>query len=167
MTWSYEASVVTRGGKDYWRTWFIEECDQHGMFGLTEKHLPLVITDGPGFQSYREGTEIYLEDAPYFKKSKTHHRVCGPYSVIPSMLPLQAEETYKFNGKIIIFKEKVPSSGPWLDRPVRRIAEGVVMKYKQLSSEFNFFPYRFSIKKTAKYQVQHVRHESECWLCVR
>lgn len=70
MPWSYETSVVTRGGKDYWRTWFIDECEQHGMFGLTEKHLPLVMTDGQGFQAYREGTEIYLEDAPYFKKNK-------------------------------------------------------------------------------------------------
>lgn len=168
MPWSYDASVVTRGGKDYWRTWFIDECERHGLFGLTEKHLPLVMTDGPGFHAYREGTEIYLDDAPYFKKTKTHHRVCGPYTVIPSALPEFAEEIHAMNGKTIIYKDKTPSKGPWLDKSyVRRIADGVDMKYKQLASEFSFFPYRFSIKKTAKYKVHHVRHEAECWLCVR
>ncbi|MCJ7600764.1 MAG: hypothetical protein MUO63_04575 [Desulfobulbaceae bacterium] len=168
MAWSDEASVVSRGGRDYWRTWFLEECEKHGMFGLTEKHLSLATADGQGFQSYREGTEICLEDAPYFRKTKTYHRVCGPYNVIPSILPIQAEAVHKINGKIIIYKEKSPSNGPWLDRSyVRRIVDGVELKYKQLASEFGFFPYRFSIKKASKYKVHLVRHESECWLCVR
>jgi len=146
MTWSYEASVVTRGGCDYWRTWFLEECEKYGKFGLTEKHLPLVTTDGHGFHSYDVGTEIYLEDAPYFKKTKIDHRVCGPYSVISSILPAKAEIIHKNHGKIIIYKEKFPSEGPWFDRTyVRRIADGVDMKYKQLASEFGFFPYRFSV----------------------
>ncbi len=34
------------------------------MFGLTEKHINL-IKGGNLFKPYREGTEIYLEDAPF------------------------------------------------------------------------------------------------------
>ncbi len=168
MTWSYEASVVTRNGRDYWRTWFLEECEKYGMFGLTEKHLPLVTTDGYGFHSYGEGTEIYLEDAPFFRKTKKHHRVCGPFLVVPSALSPQAEIIHEKNGKAIIYKEKSPSQGPWLDRShVRRIVDGVEMKFKQMASEFSFFPYRFSIKKSPKFKIHLVKHERDCWLCVR
>jgi hypothetical protein len=50
------------------------------LFGLNEKHLPLVTISIPGIQiAYNEGTEIFLEDAPFFKKSKELHRVCDPY----------------------------------------------------------------------------------------
>lgn len=146
MAWSYEASVVTRCGCDYWRTWFLEECESNGLFGLTARHLPLVITDGYGFRSYAKGTEIYLEDAPYFKKTKTHHRVCGPYVVVPSMLPPHGEVTHQKDGEIIIYKEKWPAKGPWMDRSyVRRVVDGEDIKFKQIASEFSFFPYRFSI----------------------
>ncbi len=169
MSWRDEASVVTREGKDYWRTWFLEECEQHQIFGLTKKHLPLVLSDGFGFRSYREGTKIYLDDAPYFNKTKTHHRVCGPYSVVPSTMPINSKIIHKINGKIIIYEEKQPQKGPWLDKSyVRRIAEnGVKLKFKQIASEFGFFPYRFSIMKTEEYKVHFVKHDVGCWLCVR
>ncbi|WP_448874116.1 hypothetical protein [Desulfobulbus propionicus] len=168
MAWSNEASVVSRGGVDYWRTWFLEECEEYNLFGLTARHLPLVLADGGGFHSYDEGRQLFLEDAPYFKKTKTHHRVCGPYEVVPSSLPPGGEITHQQNGKIIIYKEKWPERGPWLDRSyVRRNVDGVDLKYKQVSREFNFFPFRFSIRKTNKYKIHYFRHEADCWLCVR
>jgi hypothetical protein len=67
MPWSYEASVVHREGCDYWRTWFLEECESIHLFGINRKHLPLVTMSSPDFSSYQEGTEVFLEDAPYFR----------------------------------------------------------------------------------------------------
>jgi hypothetical protein len=169
MPWKNEASVVTQKGKDYWRTWFLDECEESELFGLNEKHLPLVTKNIPGIQvAYKEGTEIYLEDAPYFNKVKTHHRICGPYFIKESKVSTEAKIIHEVNGKVIIYKEIRPSAGPWLDKSyIRRIVDGVELKYKQLAREFSYFPYRFSIKKSPKYKVQHVKHEYGCWLCVK
>jgi len=169
MPWKNEASVVTRKGIDYWRTWFIEECEESELFGLNEKHLPLVTKDIPGLQkAYREGTEIFLEDAPFFKTTKTHHRVCGPYLIKASIVHPSLKIIREINGKAIIFKEKEPSKGPWFDKAyVCRLVDGVELKYKQFAKEFSFFPYRFSIHKSPRFKVHHVKHEYECWLCVK
>ncbi len=87
------------GGYDYWRTWFIEECDASQLFGVTKKHLGLITLDGVGLPSYRVGTRLSLEDAPYFRGSKTHHRICGPYEVFAlQQLPEGVESIHIING---------------------------------------------------------------------
>lgn len=169
MSWKQEASVITQKGKDYWRTWFLDECEENQLVGLNEKHLPLVVKDIPGIQkAYREGAEIYLEGAPYFNKTKTHHRICGPYLVKESVVDPEDQTIHQVNGKVIIYKAKAPSNGPWHDKSyARRIVDGVDIKFKQIAREFSWFPYRFSIKKSSKYKVHHIKHDHECWLCVR
>jgi hypothetical protein len=60
MAWGSGPSVVNREGRDYWRTWFIDECERSGMFGLTVGHLPLVRLKGVGVVPYHVGTLLYL-----------------------------------------------------------------------------------------------------------
>jgi hypothetical protein len=48
MAWGYGPSVVHRDGRDYWRTWFLDECEREGLFGLTVGHLPLIRKKGVG-----------------------------------------------------------------------------------------------------------------------
>ncbi len=108
MPWPYEASVINLAGIDYWRTWFIEECEFAGLFGINEKHLPLIKASGPGFSAYRVGTEIFLEDAPYFKASKAHHRVCGPYHVVAAKVTAESKPVYVVDEAVIIYQEATP-----------------------------------------------------------
>ena len=82
MAWGYGPSVVHRSACDYWRTWFLEECESAQLFGLTKGHLPLVAKAGIGVVPYHPGTRVFLEDAPWFPHSgRRMHRVCGPYEV--------------------------------------------------------------------------------------
>lgn len=168
MTWPYEASVVHRNGHDYWRTWFIEECESAQLFGLTEKHLALVTVTGVGCPAYEAGTEIFLEDAPYFRASKTHHRVCGPYEVVPIILPEEATPIYKDSKEnLIVYKEANPKNGPWKDlSSVTRSIDGLKIHFPQIASQFNYYPYRFGIKRSKRFKIELVRHKEHCWLCV-
>lgn len=76
------AEVTQFRGRDCWRTWFIDECEQSCLFGINQKHLGLLRIAGHGVVPYRVGTCVYLEDAPVFRASqKQFHRVCGPYVV--------------------------------------------------------------------------------------
>jgi hypothetical protein len=63
-------------GIDCWPTWFIDECNQHNLFGVTSPHLRHV-------EQYTIGTLIYLEDEPYFRETN-NHRLCGPYNIVRS-----------------------------------------------------------------------------------
>lgn len=168
MTWPYEATVVHRNGHDYWRTWFIDECEREFLFGLTEKHLPLVTVSGIGCPAYEAGTEIFLEDAPYFRASKTHHRVCGPYEVVPISLPEGATPVYKDSkGNVIVYKDPNPKSGPWLDNTsVTRVVDGFRLHFQQIASQFSYYPFRFGIRRSKKFKINLVKHEDNCWLCV-
>jgi hypothetical protein len=168
MTWPYEASVIHRAGKDYWRTWFLEECESVGLFGINEKHLPLLKTSGLGFSAYRVGTEVFLEDAPYFKASESYHRVCGPYKVVAAQLPPGAKPVYMANDKVIIYKEPHPELGPWPDRSrVTRRIDGVTVSFPQIAGKFGYYPYRFAIMRGPEFKIDFVPHEeNDCWLCV-
>jgi hypothetical protein len=167
MSSGYEARVVHRAGHDYWRTWFLEECEASGLFGINEKHLPLLTHSGPGITPYRPGTRVFLDDAPYIREVRTHHRVCGPYEVIPAVLPADAEPIYEVDGAVIVYREAHPERGPWLDRSsVRREADGVNFRFRQIAREFNFFPFRFAIRRAKGFKPNHVVHQSECWLCI-
>lgn len=164
MPYPKEATVKIYNGIDCWRTWFLEECENANLFGVTEKYLPLINTDH--FKPYRIGTLIYLEDAPFFKKTKIH-RICGPYLVVESNPQGRHKVSRKENGKIIIYKEFHPSKGPWFDRSyVTRIIEGIKFRHQQLASEFEYYPYRFSIKRDKNYTILTVPHSSfKCDLC--
>lgn len=166
MPFPSEASVINHNGHDYWRTWFFDECESSGLFGITEKHLPLLkahVTQG----GYRLGTEIFLEDAPYFKGSGTHHLVCGPYKICKSNLSDGTSSVHGIDGNVIVYKENKPENGPWFDCSRRtRTIKDIKVSFPQLASEFNFFPYRFKIEKSKTYKQQLVKHqERECWLC--
>lgn len=165
MPWSDEVSVVHHEHHDYWRTWFIDECETNELFGIGEKHRPL-IEASPSLGGYVVGTEIFLEDAPYFKHTRTRHRVCGPYRVAPAKLPEGAVCSYRSGGEIILYKESRPECGPWLDSSyVRRTIDGVKIVFKQIASQFGFYPYRFRIVRSPLYRIRFVRHEQDCWLC--
>jgi hypothetical protein len=168
MPWPYEASVIHRAGRDYWRTWFLEECESSGLFGINEKHLPLLTSSGTGFSAYRVGTEVFLEDAPYFKATKTHHRVCGPYNVVAAQLTPGAEVIYTAADQVIVYKEPHPERGPWIDSDrVTRVIDGVRVSFPHIAREFGYYPYRFAIKRSPKFKIEVVPHEdSECWLCI-
>lgn len=168
MPWPYEASVINRAGRDYWRTWFLEECESAGLFGVNEKYLPLLKASGPGFSAYRVGTEIFLEDAPYFKATKTDHRVCGPYKIVAAQITLGAKPVYIVDDNVIIYQELHPEYGPWLDRlRVTRHIDGIKVSFRHIAKEFGYYPYRFAIKRSKKFRVELIPHEdSECWLCV-
>jgi hypothetical protein len=166
MSFSSEASVIYHNEHDYWRTWFFEECEKEGLFGITEKHLQL-LTANKSEGGYYLGIEIFLEDAPYFKATRTHHLVCGPYRVIESTLPDGGSPVHQIGGKLIVYKVKYPENGPWFDRSeVTRTIKGQKISFSQRASEFNFFPYRFSIQKAKNYHQKLVEHnETGCWLC--
>lgn len=168
MPWPYEASVIHRAGRDYWRTWFFEECEAAGLFGINERHLPLLTASGQGFSAYRVGTEVFLEDAPYFKATKTHHRICGPYNVVAAHLTPGATKLYSADGQVIIYKEPNPQEGPWIDKSrITRVIDGVKVSFPQIAGEFGYYPYRFAIKRSSMFKIEAVPHvETECWLCV-
>ena len=169
MHWRNEASVIVHNGKDYWRTWFLEECEATGLFGINERYIPLVAKDVPGTQkAYSVGREIYLEDAPYFNKTKTYHRICGPYLIKASRIGSGDKAILRKKKEIIIYKAKVPSNGLWFDKSyVRRNIDGIDVKFRQLAKAFGYFPFRFSIEKSPDYRVRHIKHEPDCWVCVK
>jgi hypothetical protein len=135
MPYPKEATVKIYNGIDCWRTWFLEECEKANLFGVTEKYLPLINTDN--FKPYRIGTLIYLEDAPFFKKTKIH-RICGPYQVVESNPQGRHKATRKENAKIIIYKDLHPSTGPWFDkRSVTRITKVSRLFKRQITTAEN------------------------------
>ena len=155
-------SVYTFNGHDSWRTWFIEECESSNLFGTTKGHLPYIQQ-----ANYRAGTIIYLEDAPYFYFQKKDHRVYGPYLVQASRLPPGGESIHVNNNQIIIYKEPNPKRGPW--RNYKRTIEiaGVREPFKQMASQYEYFPLRFGIMRAKGFDVQLIRHKGkgECTLC--
>jgi len=96
MPYPKEIVVKAYNGIECWRTWFLQECDQYHLFGVTEKYLSMINTSG--FKPYQIGTLIYLEDAPYFIKTN-QHRICGPYQVIESRPDSNFEIIREENGK--------------------------------------------------------------------
>jgi hypothetical protein len=167
MPFGLGPSVIYWNGCCYWRTWFIEECEREELFGATQGHLGILTLSTGGNQPYQEGTLLYIEDAPYFKKTGTHHRICGPYSVYSKdNLPPGAEPIHTVNGKVIIYRDPMPQKGPWLDRQrLTRIIDGIKVSYPQIASRFEYFPYRFGIRKAKKYSTRHIQHTPDCWLC--
>lgn len=168
MPWNLGPSVNVHGCCDYWRTWFFDECEEAQRFGLTERHLPLITKYGDGVTPYAQGTTLFLEDAPYFKASCTHHRVAGPYEVFAPMdLDDSAVRIYPKEGPMLVWQEPTPQAGPWLDKSyVSKTIDGLRVKFSQQASRFGFFPYRFAIRRAKKWRIEHIAHASrDCWLC--
>lgn len=167
-----EPSVVHWKGCDYWRTWFLVECEATQLFGVTQKHLGLITIRGIGVEPYHIGTQIFLEDAPYFYRGKrTHHRICGPYEIIATddNLPQHAIPEHIVENKIIVYKDAYPENGPWFDkRGVRRNIDEINITFDQVAKEYDYFPYRFRIRRAPPsiFKVEHKEHNHYgCWLC--
>jgi hypothetical protein len=168
MPWTHDPSVNQFEGKDCWRTWFLLECEEHRLFGATQKHLALITRYGHGIEPYRAGTKLFLEDAPYFHQAQDYHRVCGPYEVFSiSQLPDDSERYFPKEGDVIVYKEAHPERGPWLDRALNRRIEGIDVRHRQMASKFGYFPYRFSIKRAKDWKVRRFKHVHGCVLCKR
>ena len=162
------SSVVHHSGHDYWRTWFIDECEEAGLFGAMQKHLGLIRLAGPGVRPYQVGTQVYLEDAPWFHHlGMPDHRVLGPYVVVAAdPLPLGATPVHSIDGATIAYLEAIPSSGPWFNRTVTRFVDGQRLHYRQTAGQFDFYPFRFRIKRAPRHTVTLMPHlQSDCWLC--
>ncbi len=148
-------------GKDCWRTSFIEECEASGLLGVRKGDLKNVKNT-----PYKEGTLIYLEDAPFFNKVHIHHRICGPYRVVStSSLPRRGKVIHEVDKKIIVYEEPLPKEGPWLNRKRERVIEGSLISFPQKASDFNYYPLRLKIEKGNSFVVKLVTHEVNCKLC--
>jgi hypothetical protein len=159
------AEVVQYRAHDCWQTWFFEECESSGLFGINEKHLGLVSLAGKGVQPYRLGTEVYLEDAPVFPaSSERFHRVCGPYEVTSAEpLPSGAVVVHQVAGTPILYREQRPELGPWGDGTKRRAGVcGLDLKHRQIAKQFNYYPYRFRIRRSPRWAETIVTHTRMC-----
>ncbi len=167
-TSGFEPSVIRHDGYDYWRTWFFNECDDASLLGITPLQLPWITGTAPGASVYRRGTELFLEDAPWFPHSgNTIHRVCGPYVVKDvARPPAEAEPVHSVDGRIVAYRDLNPQRGPWYNRAkVERLVDGELLVHRQLAGQFEYFPIRLRIVRTPRWHVAQVRHTDDCWLC--
>src|SRR5262245_45311597 len=128
------AEVTQFRGQDCWRTWFFDECEKSGLFGINSKHLGLLRLAGRGVHPYRVGTSVYLEDAPVLPASQNRfHRVCGPYEVQAlAGLPAGAQIVHAHGGMPIVYQDPAPESGPWGNGTIiRKSVCGLDLKYRQ------------------------------------
>ena len=161
MPRDFGPSVSQYDKKDCWRTWFLEECEEAGLYGITTEQLKYIKA-----VPYRPGTMIYLEDVPYFQEKKIHHRVFGPYRVVATThLPKDGKSVHAHDNQVVVYKEYRPESGPWLNRTRVRVIEGDTIHVKQTASQHEYFPLRFRIKPLKHYKVQLITHEVNCTLC--
>ena len=162
------AEVTQFRGRDCWRTWFFDECEQAGLFGINKKHIDLLSQHAPGVLPYHPGTRIFLEDAPVFPESKeSFHRICGPYQVQPlDNLPSGVSIVYSFDDKPILYLDPHPEKGPW--RNGTRIRKGVCgldLKFPQTAKQYNYYPYRFRICRSSEWQEIREPHGMKCKIC--
>lgn len=150
-----DRAIYEYQGFDCWRTWFIEECEQSKLFGVTVGYLGRV-------ECYRVGTRIFLEDAPWYSLGgQTHHRICGPYEVvaIDKDLPQDAQPKYRDeDNKIIVFKAAHPEDGPWRDGIRPRNINNNDVNVIQTASRFSYYPYRFAIRHAHDFEDKCIEH---------
>lgn len=161
-------SLTRHGGFDYWRTWYLDECEAANLLGVTEEHLSLITEPFAGIAPYRPGTEVYLEDAPWFSHSGGRdHRICGPYVIKTlNLLPEYAEPVHVVDSQIIVYRDLHPERGPWHNRSkTERLVDGEIVILRQLAGQFDHFPYRMKIVRSPRWHVELVRHADDCWLC--
>lgn len=161
------AEVTQFRDHDCWRTWFFEECEASGLFGINEKHRGLIRLSGKGVHPYHIGTEVYLEDAPVFPASgKRFHRVCGPYEVIAATpLPAGAVVAHEYDGVPILYLESQPERGPWGNGTKRRSGVcGLDLKHRQTAKQYNYYPFRFRIRRSPRWTELVLSHSAPCEL---
>ena len=144
-------------GLDCWRTWFLEECEAAALFGMAERHRLW-------FKYYcREGTRLYFEDAPYFRLPGATHRIFGPFEVVVANTPDDAEPEIRVCGVTVVYREAHPQRGPWRDRRgVLGIWGRQRLTYDQNASEYDYFPFRFGIRRAASCGESLVAHGPAC-----
>jgi hypothetical protein len=120
-----------------------------------------------------KGTDLNQEKAVQilnilFLFPSLHQRICGPYEVFSlSTIPHGAVPIHLDGKKVIVFREAHPECGLWFDRSsVERTIDGCPVKFRQIASEYDFFPFRFAIHRYRDFNVQYVLHVEPCWLCV-
>lgn len=164
----YGPSVIRHENHDYWRTWFLDECDDMCLLGITAELVPRMVTPGPGVSSYHVGTELFLEDAPWFLHSERRtHRICGPYVVKGAdAVPEDTEVVHEVDGQIVVYRDPHPERGPWHNRSkVERLVDGEVVVFRQIAGQFDHFPYRVRIVRSPRWRVDLIWHSPSCWLC--
>ncbi|MBZ0156020.1 MAG: hypothetical protein K8I29_07360 [Alphaproteobacteria bacterium] len=153
-------------GIDHWRTWFWDDCDTHGMFGITLKHMRRIQGCLEGIPPYDFGTMIYLEDAPYFRFSgQSVHVIHGPYIVVPSDLPPKSFVAHKTENGIILWCKRKAHEGPWSDGMKTREFHGIPYNIPQCASYYEFFPFRFRIERDISFTTRWMPHHKECRYC--
>ena len=122
-----------------WRTWFLEECEQTGLFGIPERDPQL-----RWLRNCVVGTRFYLEDAPYhFRGDSGRHRLCGPFEVLESTLPSECEAEVTAMGRLVALKQRHPDRGPWKNAQHRqRFIENRNVTFCQDAEKFGWFPIR-------------------------
>lgn len=161
------ARLVQFRGKDCWRTWFFDECEGSGLFGINEKHLGLIRLRGVNVHPYHVGTQVYLDDEPVFRASgRKLHRVCGPYEVVSAEpLPEGGMIEHEVQGIPILYREARPELGPWGNGTrVRRAVAGFDLKYRQKAGDYNYYPFRFRIRRSPRWAELLVPHAPDCEL---
>jgi hypothetical protein len=164
-------SIFLRHGSHCFRTWFIDECDKNGMFGVTRGNLQLITKENPSSGSflYKVGTKIYLEDAPYFKhiSRRSTHRIVGPYAVIGSDFPGTSFKPFHLDGEnVVVYEDPNPKLGPWLNKTnVQRQIDGVSVTINQMAGRFGYFPFRFRFVRCSDWSVVFVQCGKNCELC--
>lgn len=134
MSWTFS-------GRECFRTWYIEEVAHEQLFGVDSRNLHRA-------QGLSIGNLIYFEDAPYhWRVDRSRHRLVGPFEVTSG-----------------VFTEANPQNGPWLERSqVQRRVGGRTVTFAQQAAAFQFFPYRFSIRRHETCSEVLVNHGQECF----
>lgn len=140
------------------RTWYIEEVDGAGLFGVDRNHLQWLLNH------VRLGSLLYFDDAPFrHHVNKGRHRVVGPYEVVIASPPPDAEVLRAEGNSIVAYREVHPERGPWLDQRVTRRWSGRTASVRQDARSFDHFPYRFAIRRSSAFRAEEfIEHPEAC-----
>jgi hypothetical protein len=144
-------------GVDCRTTWFIEEVDQASLFGVDSNLLPWL-------ESYvRVGLRIYFDDVPYrVRFNPQMHRLLGPYEVIPTSGIDSQRTVVSDGGQAVVYHEPAAQDGPWFNRSAIRHFDGVSTAISQDAAQYNYFPYRFAVRRADGFGEQFVAHTADC-----
>lgn len=148
--------------REIWSTWFLPECEESRLFGV---NAPFLLH----LQSYTIGRKFYLEDRPYFASDKSEHRICGPYVVVFATVPSDCRHICHRDRRTqapIVYQDRDPSRGPWLRQArVIRVINGEEVTFPQLADRFNYFPFRFCMKRADDWVEEYHKHGIRCPWC--
>ena len=150
--------------RDCWCTWFLRECNDAKLFGAVDKFLRLLRWD------YKIGSQLFLEDAPYFDAVGSHHRLSGPYEVVEPTVPEDATVMHVAAGRVVAYRDPHPERGPWFDGFTTRVEDApasswrskIDLRYQQHAGDYEYFPLRFAISPIKGSKVSLVPHGDAC-----